>query len=173
MDQQQTPMSSKEVKQQIVDAYKIQVQLEELTAELESKKKTIMGYFNQNPGILKDKRIEVEGKSKKLVALFVESVRLEFIPTKMQEKFRKEVFDECVIRKYYVTNISEFIKMLKLYGVPKNDFMKHIEVDYKVKSEVVKDLYSKGDITGGELKDTFTAKITKRIDIKTIVKKNE
>lgn len=163
----------KVAKQCIVNAYKIQKQIDELEVELNNNRTAVQAYFDNCKDARQQKKIEVDGKKKKLFATFIESVRMDFIVQKMQEQIPRDVFDKCVMKKFRIINISDFVKLQKKYGVPLDEFKKYVNIEYTVRAEVVRDLFQKGEITAKELKDTFTAKVTKSVRITSVEKEYE
>ena len=158
-------LSLKEAKQLIVDAHKLQQQIKDLSSELELIKSNLHTFFDANPCFSEQKKLEVEGKSKVLVAKKVKRVRLDFIVDKMREQFPRDIFDRCVTKSYSLNNVSNFIKLLKQYGMQKEQFLEYIDVSYKVNTQLVRDLYARRELLPGELADTFTAKVTSYIEI--------
>lgn len=83
----------------------------------------------------------------------------------MKERFDKEVYNEVVDKTYTIVDIDSLIKLLKKAGVKPSEFKTLIHVDETANKQRIQQLFSVGDITNEQLKGTFTATISKSIQI--------
>lgn len=165
-------MDRKEIEKKIVETYKLQKKLKKLNEEIAKNKNEIQAFFDS---LGKEKQYEVIGKNKKIIALKKERVQLIFNPLKLRENLRHDIFVKVVAVRYYISDLSNFIKMLKSYGVPAKEFKKYMDPDYIPNPYLIKQYYEKGDIEPGELKDTYEAKISKYVELRlsNLEEKNE
>jgi len=160
-------MDQKQAKKLAIETFKLQQKQKELSDEINKRRSELQNFFD---GLTKDEKIEINGKNKKLVVSKKERVTIKFDPFKLREKLRYEIFTKVVAVRYFINDVSGFIKMLKKYNVPANEFKEYLDPDYIPNPYLIKEYYERGDIEPDEITGTFEAKITKYIDIRAVDK---
>jgi len=158
------------IKQQIVSALVLQIEIEKKNVIYKELKKGIQTFFDEDPVAKKEKKIVVQGRNKDIIVKPIRRVSMNFLPEKLKGKLSKEKFNKVVEKKYVITDYIGVAELLKKYKVPPSEFKQFIDVEMTPKMEAIREMYSLGDLTVEELKDTYEVKISKFVKIETVGK---
>lgn len=162
-------LTENKVKLLIDKAFSLKTEIDSLTAENNKVRSQIYDYLEQN----KMKSIEgsqlSESGAKKglLVATKVDRVTsLTYDIPKLKKVLDKELYNEIVDKTYTITNIDAMVSLLKKAGIKPSDFKKLIEVTEKVNNAKIQQAYSVGDISLNDIKDAYSVKVSKSLQIR-------
>ena len=85
---------------------------------------------------------------------------------KLKKNLGKELSNEVIDKVYEISDMSNLIKLLKSHGVQPDEFKKFINVHEVVNNGKLQQLFSVGEITTKQIEGTYTAKLSKSIQVR-------
>lgn len=162
-------MLEREAKQLVVEIFKLKEQADSIVSLISAKRLQLQEYFDKEQELIprnaKVQPLIIDGRQKRLSATLVRRVSVDFDPVKLQKTLQPEVFNQVVAKTYTIKNISEFIKLLKNYGIPPHKFKELIDIRLTANPYLIKKFFEQGEILPGELEGTYQSKITKHVSI--------
>lgn len=160
-----------QLKQLIRDTFALRLKLSATSDKIKANTEQIQEYFDAKK--LKEYAVESDSEHNvSLTAKKVERATINYDAAKLKEKLDPEIFNEIAVKQYVIDDFAGLVAMLKAAGVSPADFKKFVTVNTSINKSEVKRLYDSKDITKADIKDCYTASVTKSINI-TVTKRDE
>lgn len=168
---------SKDRRQELVESavkklYANNKQMAELNVESTKLKETLQQYMMEKK--IKEVTVdvaecEVNGYPvKKIKALLVEKLTVNYDEDKLKQNLDPEVFNEIIEKVYSVINFDLLKKLFKKAGYSVDQLKQCVSSKTYIVPARIQQLYSVGDITKQDMKNAYTARIDKHIKISSV-----
>jgi len=138
-------------------------QAEQCNIEAELIKKDLIQSMNEcevKSFLLKD-----SGNKPKSIIL-AEKMNITYDIEKMKEKLGKEMFAEVVNKTVTITNLDQFIQIMKKYEVPYPKVKGLLNVQEAISNAKINELYKMGDLSLKKIKGCYEVSFTEYISVR-------
>lgn len=153
-------VNSRKMMQEIEELFTLNEKFKHIKKQYEDKKKklevSIKNFMYSNGGL--DTLSFKTNESEKMVVKKVSPRKIIWDPDKLEEKLDKELCNELIEKIYVVNDMQGLIKYLKSCGVNPKKFKSFLNIEKKVKTDVLQQMDDLGEISLEDVKGCYVVK---------------